>query len=88
MRVRVILMTENDVPVERLGENPLEKLKGAWDVAIALISTLSPDNESVYVERVEIVDEPKDSEGGEGDEEGNQGNDDPGIRQDGGVVTG
>ena len=57
MKVRVTLLTANDVPVEELGENPLEKIKGAWDLVIAFFSTLSPENESAHVERVELVEE-------------------------------
>jgi len=56
MKVRVTLMTENDVPVEKLGENPLEKIKGAWDTVISLLSALM-DGDTCEVEKVEIMED-------------------------------
>lgn len=53
MRVRVTLMTENDVPVSVLGENPEQKIRDAWDVTIAALDLMIED--SIYVESTEIV---------------------------------
>ena len=56
MKVRVVLITENDVPVEALGENPAEKIKRAWDAFFALNSLASDNGDKGYVEAVEIMD--------------------------------
>ena len=53
MKVRVTLMTENNVPVSELGENPEQKIREVWDAAIALIDLTSED--SIYVEKIELV---------------------------------
>lgn len=48
-------MTENDKPVENLGDNPEEKIKKAWDILLSMITMMSENNENAYVERVEVV---------------------------------
>ena len=53
MKVRVTLMTENDKPVEVLGEDAEEKVKMAWDKLIGLLNIVSKD--TAYVESVEIL---------------------------------
>ena len=53
MKVRVTLMTENDKPVEVLGEDAEEKVKKAWDMLIGLLNRVSKD--TAYVENVEIL---------------------------------
>ena len=53
MKVRVTLMTENDKPVEVLGEDAEEKAKKAWDMLIGLLNRVSKD--TAYVESVEIL---------------------------------
>lgn len=55
MKIRLTIMTENDKPVENLGENPEEKIKRAWDILLTMISLMSEENENAYVERVEVV---------------------------------
>lgn len=55
MKIRLTIMTENDKPVENLGDNPEEKIKKAWDVFLMMISLMSEENENAYVERVEVV---------------------------------
>ena len=61
MKIRLTIMTENDVPVEALGENGLEKARGMWEILIALLSLQAKPNESISLEKVELVDE---SDGG------------------------
>lgn len=53
MKVRVTLMTENDKPVEVLGEDAEEKVKKAWDMLVRLLNAVSKD--TAYVENVEIL---------------------------------
>ena len=53
MKVRVTLMTENDKPVEVLGEDAEEKVKMAWDKLIGLLTIVGKD--TAYVESVEIL---------------------------------
>lgn len=53
MKVRVTLMTENDKPVSALGENPEEKAKRGWELALALLNTQSEDKASL--ESIEII---------------------------------
>lgn len=53
MKVRLTVMTENNVPVSELGENPEEKISKAWNAVIACYNLLSADN--IYVENIEIV---------------------------------
>ena len=56
MKIRLTIMTENDKPVENLGDNPEEKIKKAWDVLLTMMSLMSEDNnDNAYVERVEVV---------------------------------
>lgn len=55
MKIRLTIMTENDKPVENLGDNPEEKIKKAWDVLLTIITVMSENNENAYVERVEVV---------------------------------
>lgn len=56
MKVRVTLMTENDVPVSELGENPEQKVKAIWDILMSLIVMQSGDDKG-YVEKIEILEE-------------------------------
>ena len=55
MKIRLTIMTENDKPVENLGENPEEKIKKAWEILFTMMSLLSENNDTAYVERVEVV---------------------------------
>jgi hypothetical protein len=55
MKIRLTIMTENDKPVEILGENPEEKIKKAWDVLLTMMSLTSENNDTAYVESVEVV---------------------------------
>lgn len=55
MKIRLTIMTENDKPVENLGDNPEEKIKKVWDVLLSMISLMSENNDNAYVERVEVV---------------------------------
>ena len=50
-------MTENDVPVSELGENPEEKAKEAWEQFLDLVGIFTEDK--AYVESIEIVREEK-----------------------------
>ena len=60
MRVRVTVMTENNVPVSELGENPEQKIREVWDATIALIDLMSED--SIYVEKIELVEAEQEDE--------------------------
>lgn len=60
MRVRVTVMTENNVPVSELGENPEQKIREVWDATIALIDLMSED--SIYVEKIELVEAEQEGE--------------------------
>lgn len=53
MRVRVTVMTENNVPVSELGENSEQKIRDVWDATIAFIDLMSEDR--IYVENIELV---------------------------------
>ena len=55
MKIRLTIMTENDKPVENLGNNPEEKIKKVWDTILNLISAMSESSDTAYVERVEVV---------------------------------
>ena len=55
MKIRLTIMTENDKPVENLGDNPEEKIKKAWDALLTMITLMSESNENAYVERVEVI---------------------------------
>lgn len=55
MKIRLTIMTENDKPVENLGDNPEEKIKKAWDALLTMITLMSENNENAYVEQVEVV---------------------------------
>ncbi len=60
MKVRVTIMTENDVPFEKIASVPNveEKVKAAWDYAIKLINTMIlGGGETAYVESTEIIKE-------------------------------
>jgi hypothetical protein len=55
MKIRLTIMTENDKPVENLGDNPEEKIKKVWDAVLSMIALMSENNDNAYVERVEVV---------------------------------
>lgn len=60
MKVRVTVMTENNVPVSELGENPERKIRDAWDAVIACLNLMSED--SIYVENIELVEAEQEDE--------------------------
>lgn len=60
MRVRVTLMTGNDVPVSELGENPEQKIREVWDATMAFLDLMSED--SIYVENIELVESDEEDE--------------------------
>ena len=55
MKVRGPLLTENNAPVSKLGENPEKKALRAWEAVAALLNAAGED--TIVVERVEIVPE-------------------------------
>ena len=55
MKIRLTIMTENDKPVENLGDNPEEMIKKVWNTLLSIITLMSEENENAYVERVEVV---------------------------------
>ena len=44
MKCKVVLITENNIPAEKLGPDPAEKIKKAWEVLCGL-ATLNGENE-------------------------------------------
>ena len=57
MKVRVTLMTENNIPVSALGDNPDQKVRKAWEAVVTLLQLQSDD--LICVEQVEIVEDEK-----------------------------
>ena len=57
MKIRVVLITENDIPAEVLGENGTERVKKAWDAFMSLATVASDNGDRGYVESVEILGE-------------------------------
>ena len=57
MKVRVVLITENDSPVEKLGKNATEKIKKAWEAFLVLVEVHSDNGDRGYVESVEILED-------------------------------
>ena len=52
MKIRVTLMTENDKHMDASNDKLQEITKAAWDMLLAMVSA---DDETGYVESVEIV---------------------------------
>ena len=46
MKVIVTLLTKNDVPVEKLGENPEEKVRQAWEGVVGMLKLLFVDSDN------------------------------------------
>lgn len=58
MKLRVTLMTENDLPVSVLGPNPEEKARKAWEIMCALLNEIGgANNDHVTLESVEFLEE-------------------------------
>lgn len=58
MKVRVTLMTENDVPAGNIGPDIEEKARRAWEALCAMINLAGgPNKDKVTLESVEIVEE-------------------------------
>lgn len=57
MKVRVVLVTENNSPVERLGKNATEKVKASWELLLKLAEVNSDNGDRGYVESVEILED-------------------------------
>ena len=55
MKIRLSIITENNKPVEALGENPEEKIKRAWEMIFKLITPFSKNEDKAYVENVKIL---------------------------------
>lgn len=55
MKIKLTVITENNKPVEVLGENPEEKIKGIWNTVLMLISAMAENDDDAYVENVEIM---------------------------------
>lgn len=55
MKVRVVLVTENNSPVKNLGDNATEKIKAAWEMILNLAEITSNNGDRGYVESVEIM---------------------------------
>lgn len=55
MKIKLTLITENNVPVETLGDEPEEKIKLSWELVLSMIATLSDDESKAQVESVEIL---------------------------------
>lgn len=57
MKVRVVLITENNSSVKSLGKDATEKIKVAWELLLKLAEVHSDNGDRGYVESVEIVEE-------------------------------
>ena len=57
MKVRVILVTENNSPVKNLGKNPEKKVKDSWELLLKLAELSSDNGDRGYVESVEILED-------------------------------
>ena len=57
MKVRVTLMTENDSPIEELGENPQKKIENAWRQCCDILTTLCDNGDIATLEKIEIINE-------------------------------
>lgn len=55
MKVRVKLMTINNVPASALGDDPEKVIKKAWDAAAAVLALQGPDD--IYIEEIELVED-------------------------------
>lgn len=55
MKIKLTLITENNVPVESLGDKPEEKIKRSWELIMSIMSSLSDDESKGQVEHVEIL---------------------------------
>ena len=53
MKIRVTMLTENNEPIEKLGDNPELKVRLAWEMICDMISRGSGDKATL--EKVEIV---------------------------------
>ena len=53
MKIRVVLMTENNMPVSALGDNPEEIARRGWETFCALQNMKSEDR--VTLEKIEII---------------------------------
>lgn len=58
MKIRVTLMTENDVPVSYLGPNPEEKARKVWEAVCTLLNEMGgANNDHVTLEGVEFLED-------------------------------
>lgn len=57
MKVRLVLVVENNSPVETLGKNPKEKIKAAFDALLKLAEISSDNGDRGYVESVEFLED-------------------------------
>ena len=57
MKVRVVLVTENNSPVKNLGKNAKEKIKASWEMLLKLAELHSDNGDRGYVESVEILED-------------------------------
>ena len=55
MKIKLTIITENNKPVELLGENPEEKIKRAWNAVLMFMAATSISDDDAYVENVEIL---------------------------------
>ena len=50
-------MTENDSPIEELGENPQKKIENAWRQCCDILTTLCDNGDIATLEKIEIINE-------------------------------
>lgn len=55
MKIKLTVITENKKPIELLGENPEQTIKATWNIVLKYLSSLSENEDSAYVENVEIM---------------------------------
>lgn len=57
MKIRLTVMTENDVPAKALGENGLEKARRVWETLFALLSLQADSTDTIRLEKIELVED-------------------------------
>lgn len=55
MKVKIVLVTENNVPAERLGEDPAGVIKTGWDLFLRMVEADSKNEDRAQVVSVEIL---------------------------------
>lgn len=56
MKTRITILAENNVPISKLGSNPEQKVREAWEIVLRymLLTTDSANDEKAVLEKVEV----------------------------------